>query len=356
MAARRDTEHLRGLLRELRRSHEAEWVEFKVNNKKPALIGEYISAMANSAALVGKAHGYVVWGVEDETRALVGTRFSPGTAKRGNEPLETWLARLLAPQVHFRFHESVLDDKPFVVLEVDRATHRPIAFQGTEFMRVGSAKRKLRDFPEKERALWRTFSQVRFEDGVAAEHLAAEDVLRMLNCPAYFDLLGQPPADGRDATLDALEHDKLIARSDAGGFDVTNPGAMLLARDLGDFPRLRRKALRVIEYRGTGRLETLHEHEGVKGYAASFADLLDHINTRLPHQRLAAQALPHQGGDDSLGDKHRLALHPRSRGGGRRQAGGRAGRAATDALHALLGRGSADANLRGGGSASQPIE
>ena len=282
MAARRDTEHLRGLLRELRRSHEAEWVEFKVNNKKPAPIGECISAMANSAALVGKAHGYVVWGVEDETRALVGTRFSPGTAKRGNEPLETWLARLLTPQVHFRFHESVLDDKPFVVLEVDRATHRPIAFCGTEFMRVGSAKRKLRDFPEKERALWQTFSEVRFEDGVAAGHLAAEDVLLRLNCPAYFDLLGQPPADGRDATLEALERDKLIARSDAGGFDVTNLGAMLLARDLGDFPRLRRKALRVIEYRGTGRLETLHEYEGVKGYAASFADLLDHINARLP--------------------------------------------------------------------------
>ena len=282
MAARRDTEYLRGLLRELRLSHEAEWVEFKVNNEKPALIGEYISAMANSAALVGKARGYVVWGVEDETRALVGTRFSPGTAKRGNEPLETWLSRLLAPQVHFRFHESVLDDKPFVVLEIDGATHQPIAFQGTEFLRVGCAKRKLRDFPEKERALWRTFSQVRFEDSVAAERLAAEDVLRVLNCPAYFDLLGQPPADSRDATLDALEQDKLIARDDAGAFDVTNLGAMLLARDLGDFPRLRRKALRVIEYRGTGRLETLHEYEGVKGYAASFADLMDYINARLP--------------------------------------------------------------------------
>ena len=70
MAARRDARYLRGLLGELRSSREAEWVEFKVDNEKPALIGEYISALANAAALAGKPHGYVVWGVEDKTRAL----------------------------------------------------------------------------------------------------------------------------------------------------------------------------------------------------------------------------------------------------------------------------------------------
>ena len=282
MANRRDTEYQRGLLRELRRSREAECVEFKVGNTKPVLIGEYISALANSAALAGKAHGHLVWGIADETRSLVGTRFAPSAAKKGNEPLETWLSRLLSPQISFRFHETLLDDKRFVVLEVDSATHRPIAFAGTEFVRVGSAKRKLRDFPEKERALWRTFSQVRFEDGIAAERLGADDVLLALNWPAYFDLLGRPPLDSRDATLEALAQDKLIAPGDAGGFNVTNCGAMLLAKALGDFPSLRRKALRIIEYRGTGRLETLQEHEVTKGYAAGFAELMDYINVRLP--------------------------------------------------------------------------
>ncbi len=124
-----------------------------MDNDKPALIGEYISALANAAALAGKAHGYAVWGVEDETHALVGTRFSPRTARKGNEPLETWLSRPLVPQAAFRFHELQQDDKRFVLLEVDGATHRPVSFQGTEFIRIGSAKRKLKGFPEKERAL-----------------------------------------------------------------------------------------------------------------------------------------------------------------------------------------------------------
>ena len=140
MAANRDTRYLRGLLRELRSSHEAEWVEFKVNNENPALIGEYISALANAAALAGKAHGYAAWGIEDETHALAGTNFSPRTARKGNEALETWLSRLLEPQVAFRFHELPMDDKRFVLLEVDGAAHRPVAFQGTEFIRVGVAR------------------------------------------------------------------------------------------------------------------------------------------------------------------------------------------------------------------------
>ena len=290
MAANRDTQYLRGLLRELRLSGEAEWVEFKVDNNEPALIGEYISALANAAALVEKAHGYVVWGVEDETLDLVGTRFSPRTAKKGNEPLETWLARQLNPQVAFRFHELQKDDKRFVLLEVERATHHPVAFGGTEFVRVGSAKRKLKDFPEKERALWQTFSRVRFEEGVAAERLRGEEVLLKLDCPAYFNLLGLPVADGRDATLEALERAKLIVPCEAGGFNITNLGAILLARNLRDFPRLQRKALRVVEYLGTGRLETLREREETRGYAAGFAELMDYIDARLPTREVNGRA------------------------------------------------------------------
>ncbi len=103
-----------------------------------------------------------------------------------------------------------------------------------------------------------------------------------MNCPAYFDLLKVPTADGRDATLEALERDKLIGPCDAGGFNITNLGAILLAKDLGDFPVLRRKALRVIEYRGTGRLDTLREHEGTEGHAAGFRESMDHIHARLP--------------------------------------------------------------------------
>ena len=67
---------------------ETEWVEFKCNNGNPQEIGEYISAIANSAVREGKAFGYVVWGVDDESRRVVGTKFKPSLAKKGAQELE----------------------------------------------------------------------------------------------------------------------------------------------------------------------------------------------------------------------------------------------------------------------------
>lgn len=48
----RSVEYLQSLVRELAKlPDETEWVEFKCNNKQPQMIGEYISALSNSAAL-----------------------------------------------------------------------------------------------------------------------------------------------------------------------------------------------------------------------------------------------------------------------------------------------------------------
>ena len=169
MTGSRDGDYLLGLVRELRGlPHETEWVEFKVDQADPLIVGEYVSALTNAAALHGKARAYVLWGIEDGTHAVVGTSFAPGAAKKGAEPLETWLMRLLNPRIDFRFREVSVDGRRVVLLEIDPAAHRPVAFKGVEFIRVGSAKRKLKDFPEKERALWRRFDRTRFENGVAA--------------------------------------------------------------------------------------------------------------------------------------------------------------------------------------------
>ena len=280
------------LIRELcELPHEVEWVEFKANYREPADIGAYISALANAAALCGKARAYLLWGVHDGTHTIVGTDFSPALTKKGNEPLETWLLRLLNPRIDFRFHEVSIDTRRVVLLEVDSAMRHPVAFQGVEFIRVGSAKRKLKDFPEKERALWRTFDNTPFEDRIALECAASDDVLRLLEYPAYFDLLERPlPAD-RDGILEALADDRLVRRHAADVWDITNLGAILFAKHLSAFHTLRRKAVRVIQYSGVGRTETLKEKEGSKGYACGFAGLVGYINGLLPANEVIEQAL-----------------------------------------------------------------
>jgi len=103
VTADRPADYLISLVRELcKLPQETEWIEFKVNNAGPQEIGEYISALANSATLVGKAFAYLVWGVADGDHTIAGTRFVPHAAKVGNEELENWLLRLLAPKIRRR--------------------------------------------------------------------------------------------------------------------------------------------------------------------------------------------------------------------------------------------------------------
>jgi ATP-dependent DNA helicase RecG len=277
-------EQLKSLLRELcRLPNETEWVEFKHNNTDPKTIGEYISALANSAALVGKQTAYLVWGVEDDTHEIVGTQFKPSLAKHNQQELESWLLQKMAPKIHFRFYELlVADEFPVVILEIQAATHTPVQFDGVEFIRVGSYKKKLNEFKEKERSLWRVFDKTPFEFRAAAENVSVEAVLKLLDYPSYFDLTDQSLPEGRSGILAALEAERFISLNDAGTYDISNLGAILWAKKLEDFLHLSRKAVRLILYRGNNRIETVRELEGRKGYALGFEALIDHIKTLLP--------------------------------------------------------------------------
>lgn len=277
-------EQLQFLLRELcRLPNETEWVEFKYNNDDAPMIGEYISALANSAALLNKQAGYVVWGIDNASHEVIGTEFKPNATRYKQQELESWLLQKMSPKIHFRFHEfASLETKPVVILEIQPATHTPVQFDGVEYIRVGSYKKKLKEFSEKERTLWRVFDKTPFERQSASENSTADEVLKLLDYPAYFDLTHQPLPEGRTGILTALEADKIIVAVDGGRWNITNLGAILFARKLQSFQHLGRKAVRLILYRGNSRVETIRELEGNKGYAIGFENLIDYIKTLLP--------------------------------------------------------------------------
>ena len=108
------------------------------------MIGEYISALSNSAALNGKTNGYIIWGVDDTTHEILGTTFAPSSAKKGGEALENWLLRLLEPKIDFKFYEIEIDDNNIVLLEIAPAYRHPVTFSGTEYIRLGSHKKSLK--------------------------------------------------------------------------------------------------------------------------------------------------------------------------------------------------------------------
>jgi len=284
-------EFLKGLLNELcRLPHETEWVEFKHNNTDPESIGEYISALANSAALQGKTNAYIVWGIADQSHEVVGMAFRPTNAKMGNEHLENWLIHLLNPKIHFHIYEFDVDSKHIVMFEIPHAAHQPIQFKGVEYIRVGSYKYNLKNYPEKERRLWRTFDVIPFEQQVAVERIEAAGVLKLLDYPTFFKLQDIPHPETRDGILQRLSDDHMIEACQSGGWNILNLGAILFANDLSEFRHLARKAVRVIEYDGEGRVKTKREFDGHKGYASGFEGLIGFLKGILPENEVIGEA------------------------------------------------------------------
>jgi len=162
--------------------HETEWVEFKMDQYDPQLVGEYISALSNSACLHGKDQAYLVFGIQDEDHTIKGTSFNPQASKTGNQELENWWATQLSPRVDFKIHSIDIQDKKVVLFIIDPSLERPVAFRGIEYIRVGSSKHKLKDFPEKERKIWRQAGQYDWSaqicEGAVIDDLDAEAIVR----------------------------------------------------------------------------------------------------------------------------------------------------------------------------------
>ncbi len=270
------------LIEELRAlPHEREWVEFKENNYNPQAIGEYISALSNSACLENKEFGYLVFGIENETHQIVGTSFKPKEEKIGNQEMENWLATQLEPKIDFKIIESQIKDKPIVVFQIDATLNRPVSFKGISYIRIGSYKKKLKDHPEKESKIWQKIKNIVFEKEYAIRNISVDKVLELLNYPTLFRLLNIPLPPNRNAILEKLEEEKLIFKR-VSKYHITNLGAILFANNLDDFEELKRKAPRVIIYKGKNKLGTIKEQEGKLGYALAFERLVNYVNDKLP--------------------------------------------------------------------------
>lgn len=204
-------EYYEGLIERLcKLTNETEWLEFKVNNNEPSMIGEYISALSNSSTICEKDKAYLLWGINDATHEIIGTNFNPKQVKIGNEELENWLSRLLKPRVDFKFIDVETKKGKVVVLEIPQATSRPTSFKDEEFIRVGSYKKKLKEFPEKERKLWLLFEQKPFELKTVIENVTASRVTELLDCAAYYTLKNLPLPSNREGIMYNMEDEQFI--------------------------------------------------------------------------------------------------------------------------------------------------
>lgn len=172
---------------------ETELFEFKHNFHSEDEIGKIISAISNSACLRKQPYGYLIFGIEDANHEIVGTSFNCKTKKIGKEELENWLANMLTPRIDFISYSFEYSEGINISLyKIPAADGQPTNFKKEAYIRQGSSVRKLTDFPEKQKAIWKNPLESIFEKEIAKEKVSASDVISLLDTNKYFELLEQP--------------------------------------------------------------------------------------------------------------------------------------------------------------------
>lgn len=136
-----DQAELKLLLDELIARWENEVVEFKQadNDYKTSEIGKYFSALANEANLRGTESGWLIFGVNNKSRAVVGTNYRPDTEHLNS--LKHQMAQGTEPSITFRaIHELHHAGGRALLFEIPAAPRgMPVAWQGHLYARAGES-------------------------------------------------------------------------------------------------------------------------------------------------------------------------------------------------------------------------
>lgn len=252
-------------------------------SEKTERLTQHLSAFSNY-----DGGGFLVFGID--TGTIVG--ISDDNCRKIITTLGNIARQNLIPPIVLDHAIAVYQKKGLLFVKIDEARDRPVHLRNgsiyDSYIRSAGQTRKM---DKREVAGIVAKSQgLRFEDGIAATGLLAEEVLKRIDFTAYFDLAERPMPDGNEAIIDVLVSEKLVRKS-GNVFDITNLGAILFAKNIEEFENLSRKAVRVIIYEGGDRLKTLREVDGKKGYATGFEELIGFVNNLLPTNEVIKTAL-----------------------------------------------------------------
>ena len=94
-----------------------------------------------------KKYGYIVWGVNDKTKCVVGTNVSFDRDFDG-EPYKHYLSRKLNPSIPFETKEISYQGNNVLLLVIPAAKNVKTTYERIPYIRIGSSKEKLEKYPE----------------------------------------------------------------------------------------------------------------------------------------------------------------------------------------------------------------
>jgi ATP-dependent DNA helicase RecG len=259
---------------------ESEHVEFKEAKQR----FDFEKLVAYCVALANEGGGRMVLGVTDlPPRQVVGTAAFDVPERTVNGIYE---------RIHMKitWEELAHPHGRVLVFHVPpRPIGHPVHYDGRYWMRAGSDLAPMS--PDQIKRIVAE-GEPEFVDQAAKSGLSEEEVVTLLDVQSYYDLRKRPLPSTRREVLDTFVS-KGFMRQDGGSYIITNMGALLFAKKLGDFDSVSRKGVRVIVYDGVSKLKVKDGKDltGQKGYAAGFEALIDYIDGLLPASEEIAAAL-----------------------------------------------------------------
>jgi ATP-dependent DNA helicase RecG len=243
-----------------------EFKEAKIqyDNKK---LFKYCVAIANEGG------GYLLLGITDKKpRVVVGTAAFNDLVGMAAKVFQTLGFRVNIEEIQHT------DGRVLVFTIPARPKGTAYHYEGAYLMRSGESL-----VPMSEDQLRTIFAegQPDWLENRAKTDLTGQGVVELLDTQTFFELLNLPYPTNQQGVLSRLQDERLIEKK-GNKFSILNIGALLLAKNLKEFPSLSRKAPRAIVYSGESKLETLSDITGEKGYAVGFSGLVNYVNGKLP--------------------------------------------------------------------------
>lgn len=228
---------------------------------KSERLAQHLCAFSNT-----QGGGFLVFGINNDDASFV------EITKTEVEEIANKLGNIAKNNLAWsiQLEHDVLDYNGHALLfmHIPEQTNKPMYLRGKDIYEayIRSAGHTMKMSREQVHELIAQSHGLTFEDRVAMNVNSAEEVLQLLDYAKFYELLHKSvPTDISRVVAQFEEYGLIAARGYT--FDILNLGAILFARELCDFNRLKGKEIVVRRYEGTNNRVLNIEYVCKSGYA-----------------------------------------------------------------------------------------
>jgi predicted HTH transcriptional regulator len=222
--------------------------------------------------------GFLVYGVNNDATLFSVTKEDADTIikKLGNIALHS-----LSQSVQIQHNTIEYKENALLFIYIPEQTGKPVYLRGKTIYDSyhRSAGQSVKMSPQEIKQMIAESQGLLFLEQITLTNTTADDVLKLLDYDKYFQLIKRNLPETKTAILDVLASEGFIIQK-GDGWNITNLGALLFARDLTKFRGLEYKTVRIIVYTGTNRIEAYPELDFKEGYACGFEHFIRFIMER----------------------------------------------------------------------------